>query len=155
METWHFRDHSRKTSIPQREYQSSRSVITLTCFTILLLSLPYMRNNEPQFFTCGWSSWRIFWDANCFPTLLFLPALSQWKQKPEILSPRNQILGDWQYLQAWRRKLRLQSLLSFVKIPKQFWSCAFFYCLGLFSLISICFKVVPTLSLYALSYQGK
>lgn len=45
----------------------------VSCLTILLLSRPYMRSKEPQFLTCGCSSWRIFWDANCFPTRLFLP----------------------------------------------------------------------------------
>lgn len=44
-----------------------------TFFTILLLSRPYMRSSEPQFFTWGWSICRIFWDASCLPTLLFLP----------------------------------------------------------------------------------
>lgn len=32
-----------------------------------------MRSSEPQFFTWGWSICRIFWDASCLPTLLFLP----------------------------------------------------------------------------------
>jgi len=45
-----------------------------TFFTILLLSRPYMRSREPQFFTWGCSIWRIFWDASCLPTRLFLPA---------------------------------------------------------------------------------
>lgn len=39
----------------------------------MLLSRPYMRSKDPQFLTCGCSSWRIFWEANCFPTRLFLP----------------------------------------------------------------------------------
>lgn len=57
----------------QSQHRSQLKEIIFTCLTILLLSLPYIRKREPQFFTCGCSSCRIFCEANCFPTLLFLP----------------------------------------------------------------------------------
>jgi hypothetical protein len=50
----------------------------VSCLTILLLSRPYMCSKEPQFLTCGCSSWRIFWDANCFPREGTILMCSSW-----------------------------------------------------------------------------
>lgn len=68
-----FKNPEKYKSKIQSQGRLQSNKIMFTCLTILLLSLPYIRKREPQFFTCGCSSCRIFWEANCFPTLLFLP----------------------------------------------------------------------------------
>lgn len=50
-----------------------------------------MRRREPQFFTWGCNIWRIFWDASCLPTLLFLP----------LQSTQTEILAPWYNIKTW------------------------------------------------------
>lgn len=73
MEKWNHTHTSIKQPTPIYFLPQLGIFFLNTFFTILLFSLPYMRRREPQFFTWGCNIWRIFWEASCLPTLLFLP----------------------------------------------------------------------------------